>query len=154
MNFSNICIHFEENSLSLKKNLRKWHNYFKYENIHVLSSLIIKHLSLVLQILIDFECEFMGYFQRKMLTSGRMDEWTDIRTYGRTGNWRRTDKQTSSINKQELCYNSAKKIYDITYCQNNTCLFWNKHLLRYILAYILCILVSGTHNQAEQLKYI
>ena len=74
MNFSNICIHFEENSLSLKKNLRKWHNYFKYENIHALSSLIIEHLSLVLQILIDFECEFMGYFQRKMLTSGRMDE--------------------------------------------------------------------------------
>ena len=149
MNFSNICIHFEENSLSLKKNLRKWHNYFKYENIHALSSLIIEHLSPVLQILIDFECEFMGYFQRKMLTSGRMDEWTDIRhTDGRATGGGRTDKQTSSINKQELCYNLAKKTYEINYCQNYTCLFWNKHLLRYILAYILCILVSGTYNQA------
>ena len=143
-------VYILKNSLSLKKNLRKWHNYFKYENLHVLSSLVIKHLSLVLQIWIDFECEFMGYFQRKMLTSGRMDEWTDIRTDGQL----ETDKQTSSINKQELCYNSAKKTYEINYCQKDTCLFWNKHLLRYILAYILCILVSGTYNQTEQLKYI
>ena len=152
MNFSNICIHFEENSLSLKKNLRKWHNYFKYENIHELSSLIIKHLSLVLQILIDFECEFIGYLKKNVdkRTDGRMNRHTDGRATGDG----RTDKQTSSINRQELCYNSAKKTYQINYCQNNTCQFWNKHLLRYILAYILCILVSGTYNQAEQLKYI
>ena len=82
-------------------------------------------------------------------TDGRMNRHTDWRATGDG----RTDKQTSSINKQELCYNSAKKTYEIN-CQNDTCLFWNKHLLRYILAYILCILVSGTYNQDEQLKYI
>ena len=143
----------KRNSLSLKKNLRKLHNYFKYENLHVLSSLIIKHLSLVLQIWIDFECEFMRYFQRKMLTSGRMDEWTDIRTDGQLETDGRTNRHHQSISN-ELCYNSAKKTYEINYCQNDTCLFWNKHLPRYILAYILCILVSGTYNQHEQLKYI
>ena len=143
--FQHLYTFWRENSLPLKKNLRKWH----------ISSLLIKHLSLVSQIWIDFECEFMCYFQRNMLTSGRMDEWTDIRTYGRTGG------QTYiilflllSINKQELCYNSAKKTYEINYCENDTRLFWNKHLLRYILAYILCILVSGTYKQDEQLKYI
>ena len=83
-------------------------------------------------------------------TDGRMNRHTDGRA---TGDWR-TDKQISSIKKQELCYNSAKKTYEINYCHNDTCLFWNKHLLRYILAYILCILVSGTYNQDEQLKYI
>ena len=83
-------------------------------------------------------------------TDGRMNRHTDGRATGDG----RTDKQTSSINKQELCYNSAKMTYEINHCQNDTCLFWNKHLLRYILAYILCILVSGTYNQDEQLIYI
>ena len=67
-----------------------------------------------------------------MRTDGRMNRHTDGRATGDG----RTDKQTSSINKQELYYNSAKKTYEINYCQNNTCQFWNKHLLRYILAYI------------------
>ena len=97
--FQHLYTFWRENSLSLKKNLRKWHNYFKYENLHVLSSLIIKHLSLVLQIWIDFECEFMCYFQRKMLTSRRMDEWTDIRTDGKLETDGRTNRHHQSISK-------------------------------------------------------
>ena len=146
--FQHLYTFWRENSLSVKKNLRKCHNYFKYEYLHALSSSIIKHLSLVLQIWIDFECEFMHYFQRKMLTSGSMDELTDIRTNGQMETDKQTNRHHQSISKN--CVTILPKRHTKEKCLNVTCLFWNKHLLRYILAYILCILISGTYNKDEQ----
>ena len=146
-----------------EKILRKCHNYFKYENlpdsvlftsVHLCTSLIIKQLSLVAHILIDFLMWSHVLFSKKNVdkrTDGRMNRHTDKRTDGQMETDRQTSRHHQSISKN--CVTILPKRHTKKKLSEQYMSIWNKHLLWYILiAYILCILVSATctYNKDKQ----